>query len=260
MSAKTRNAIRNSIRKALSQRLFDSLDLLRISYNDTQVRELLNSDPSIHLTESAFSKLKNACNNSSYLKDLHEKKYSKIFRILDPLIEKECGIVWDNTDKIFKKIDESTRNPRLQGLLGTWEGFSWDATASEAQGGQYVHHFKIKISSINDIRCSIQRATFVGNRITLISTDRVAMEMNSPNRKLFFIIHIGNGEVDDLKNEKTFNLAYLDSGDKKIKSGLAIINRTSKNFDDIMPGSTRITETEYEHYIRFLRDTQIIIK
>jgi hypothetical protein len=252
--------VRDHTKRLLSKKFDKALTVLNQQYTNSEVRGKLNEKLTSKIKESIFSKMKLAHKRKNYLNDVHEKNYFQIFEILEPIIENEFHVVWDDKSEEFKKMIDDTNNPRLQGLVGVWIGYSWDVTMTSNTGKDFIHIFKVNVAAINDIICVAQRATFTGNKIVLINTDRVAIEMTSAYRKIFLIIHIGNAELEDLKKEKMFYLAYADSGNKRVKSGLAVMQRTDRNFEDIIPESKEVIHIEDPHLAQFLTNTQLIVE
>jgi hypothetical protein len=146
-------------------------------------------------------------------------------------------------------------------LKGAWEGYSWDQTTTEDTKVEHVHVFKVHIVNTNTIVCKTKGASFKGNKIKMITSDRITMEVFNSHRKVFLIVYIGNAQLEDLQKIKRFYLAYTDSGKTHVKAGLAILERAD-NFDEIVAESRPLSSFEGKKdasFFSFLKNTQLII-
>lgn len=258
-----RNSTRKKELKNLSYKFDMALDIFARKFgNNKVVYEFINTKIQPNISTPVFSKMKLAHERPQYLKQVSELVYRKVFEIIDPILETDYHIIWTSEERIYKEQTEKTSDPRLNGLIGTWECYSWDAVTTKMKQQGHMHLFKMKINTITDIHCITRDTEVKGNRILIIGSDRASIELSNERRKIYIIFHIGNGTLNDLKRENSFNLAYIDSGDKKIRSGLAIIERTEKNFDDIKPASILANELESDKppgFFDLLKHSQLIL-
>ena len=96
--ARSFKADRYKLRKNLSVKFNSYLLLFIKDHNDLQVRELINKTISPPVSEAAFSKMKSAHQNRDYLKDIHEKSFTKVLEALDKIILEKYK---DAIDRIY---------------------------------------------------------------------------------------------------------------------------------------------------------------
>jgi len=247
----------------LSRQFEAAVDILNSEYgNLSKIRTYINDNSDVSLTASDFSKLSGAHRRNDYLTRSLQGKLKKVLEILEPFLNKEFNFFWDATKKKYVHQIDNRQDPRMEGLIGTYEGYSWDTIATKEMSTDYIHYFKVKIADINAIVCKTKGATFKGAKIEMITDDRISIEVFNSHRRVFLIIYIGNIALEDLRKKKTFKLAYCDSGTENIKSGLAILERTNAAYDDIEPISKPVSffeATKSTSFIDFLRDAQLVL-
>ncbi len=207
--------------------------------------------------DQEFSKLSRIHENNKYTSGTAIPRLSLIFRILDPFIEEFYNAEYDEDEKIYKLISEDINNPRLWGITGRYIGYSWHNSM------EMVHMFKINIISTKEIICVTHNATLTAKRMNMIGSNAIAIEMKGHLRQVSLIMEIGNATLENLKTTTTFNVAYVDSGNKNLKCGLAIIERTENHFDDLQPMSKPLSEFEGEknkEFFDLIKNKQLILK
>ena len=111
----------------LSKKLLQALKFLVPIYGQNKnVVNFLNSALPVEeqIDEQVFSKLINEIDFNRNT----EAKFYKIFAVLDPLLSKEYGRVWDSKSKRYIKLKAGrnviTDPERLHELIGHWKGYS----------------------------------------------------------------------------------------------------------------------------------------
>jgi len=182
------------------------------------------------------------------------------------------GSVQNKNDyqSVSKSTQKSNRidvdRERLQGLTGTYEGFLWDAGVTRKKKNEsHIHVFKIHINNIEEIQCETKGGKFGKGAIFLLGTEKILIELieDGKSRKLFLMMEIPSASGDVLKRKKQFHVGYVDSGYKKIKAGLAILERTSTPFHQIEIGNKPSTYLEEnnkdETILKFIEKAQVIV-
>jgi ribosome-associated toxin RatA of RatAB toxin-antitoxin module len=251
----------------LSVKLRKALQLLETQYTDKQVIEIINSKTDKKISTGYFSRLKNAWNNSAYLASATEKIFYKLFKIIDPLLEKEFGHVWNEKTSAYlneSKLDEAENKQKLSAFIGVWIGYSWNDAYSQNFREQFVNTFKINITDIDNIFCITEKAEFKSSRFVLLENSRIILELTSidANRKIFLMAHIGISGVEYIRTMKSVKCVYLDSGYLKVKAGSAILQRTEIPFDEIKPENKEFKSLVLDNpsHKDFLSEKQIIVE
>lgn len=254
---------RNPNRKLLieqSKKLKALVDFLNEKWaSDDEVRRLVNGKLEMNISEGRFSKLQSLNKKPHYINTTFSRLFPKLFEILEDEIKNKYGYKY--TLGQFTQIAEDIHTPRLKALIGTYEAYSWDTNASLKEHEGIIHYFKIQVNDINDIECKTENTSFKSSAVSFIGTDKVSVELTNDHRKVFLIIQIGNGTAEDLKTTNRFYLAYTDSGRIKIKSGLAIIERTDQVYGEIKVGIKKINEYAQRDsfFTEFLKEKQMIV-
>jgi hypothetical protein len=253
--------------ESLHARFMRILNFLDPHLNDYQMADIINAKHNLlpnnkkqNLVSPAyFSKYRNP---SKYPRQVNTKTFSKMVKYLEEYVAKHYQDFWSSLNS--PETNNSLDYKRLNGLIGTWEAYSWDEGATKDSGGVgHIHCFKIDIPALSVINCTTKRTTLKGTKIDLISPDRVAIQISNSLRKIFIIIHIGNGELEDILKETEFKLAYNDSGRNNVKAGLAIIKRSEKQFEEIISESKPVTffsDKDSKSFIKFLEGKQLIVE
>ena len=243
--------------KALSQRLFDGLQILRYDYTNLQVHEyILGKKEDVTFTYETFNKHKNACRKSSYLKEVRPKIFHTCFDVIDEMLAKPpYEYFWSSGSgtelgKYLKKdeIKGKREEEKLKGLIGVWKGLSWNKEETEKHPQKLDHYnvFCAEVKGNRKIRVHTKFTLFNEGNIYPVGTDRISVEIGTENRRAYLTGYIGFG--DDLAPVKVLHMTYSDTGDDEVKCGLsAFIRLTDTSFDTFETGCVtldKLTEDE----------------
>ncbi len=213
------------------------------------------------ISTSTFNTYINATN---YINSVNESRAWLIVRALEEYLRDDFEMMWDETHEQLVSISEADLRKnirRIEALFGTWEAYSWDLKLSEDKKEGYIHSFKVKIEEAGSVLCSTQGTTFKNGKIYLIGIDKACIELSNSGRKAFFILDIGSDEVEDIRNRKQFKLAYVDSGQYTVRSGLIAMRKTDIDYDNIACESKPVVELK-EHWPELkdiLQDKQFVL-
>ncbi len=248
-----------------------SVTILTSNYgNKLKIIDYLNQNiTEFHLTDVEFSRLLNPEGFSV----ARIRKYKSILSVIDPFLIRNYGYKWDDKGKCYRKarsINSTNREfeiERINTLKGFWIGYSWDKSTTESDplDKEYIHVFKVEIKDATNVVCETKQAALVEATMSkLIGKDKVAIELGPEQRKIFLIIDIGLLENKFLQTKEKFSLAYIDSGNSKVKAGLAFIVRvdieTYVNTKVESRATTSFDGVFNESRINKMRDTQLILK
>lgn len=250
-----------------------AIDFLTIRKGRTQIQivDELNSANKNPVTfrgsnkEFSTSTLSSYYTAKSYTTGLNPKKAFRILKALESLLEEApYNVIWNAYTEEYSENDESTAKLNIQKLnefTGTWEAYSWDSSKSQDVGKGYVHCFKFKIESPENVVCVTQETTFAKGKLYIIGTEKVCIEISNSARKAYFMAHFGSVEFEEIRKNRVFILAYVDSGRYNVKAGLTLIKRTDKKFDDIICESKSISQIESHlpEAEKTLKDKQFMI-
>ena len=97
----------------------------------------------------------------------------------------------------------------------------------------------------------------------IIGKDRVVLELNTIDRRMFLIVYVGKGDANAIANAERFDLAYTDSGFHKVNSGIAIIERDESLYKDLQPVSKKATEIIQQKgsgFVQKLKENHFVIE
>ncbi|OQP64748.1 hypothetical protein A3860_18490 [Niastella vici] len=222
-------------------------------------------------SESTFSKCINACENSIHIHTISRKHFSYIFEVIDPYIKSTYELIWNDSKKEYVKEETLSlsanetvnKNARLLELTGGWIGYSWNENRTKEKNIPHINIFKLNIRDIDKITCVTEKAEFKEGKMNTANHDRLIIDLVNSHRKIILIGHIGLAEEGKLKKLDRIHLAYVDTGDRNVKTGLAIIERTDIEFSNIETESKEITFFDIEKadfLMLHLQNTQLIIK
>lgn len=238
---------------------------LEIEYDLTQkeVVKMLNAKFNKHgkisyISTSYFNKYLKADKIEA---GLNLPKLKSIVRSLDTLLKDKYNVAWNYKTESYESIDSlnlKQSKKRTQSLSGVWIGYTWNATMSDLTKKEWVYIFKMHIDENGKVVCSTESAKFESEIINIVE-NRAVIELTNHRRRLYIVIPIGVADEEHLKNAKVFQLAYTDTGDKRVKSGLAIIERAKDSYDSIKPGNIEVTKLNKPDFIDFIRNAQLLI-
>lgn len=220
------------------------------------------------MSSSYLNKLKNAWNNSDHLKVGNLRRYKRFLDFLSERIGIIHNAFWNEDAGDYIKdgeqpmIIQTKSNPdKLEGLIGVWKGYSWNTDRAE-NGEPPINVFKLHIKGVNDITCEVEMGTFDKGKISLITNDRIEINISNDHRKIILMKRIGFGNKKALLTTSSLKMAYIDSGDKRVKVGLALLERADGN-DLFEPGSAELSSFESDmqtKLLEFLNSSQKILE
>lgn len=256
----------------LSEQLNAALNIIKSKYNNRElIPKLLEVNPAlgkrdktgkIALSETHFNKHKNVYKNPTYLSYITLAKFTHLMKAVNLLLIKEFKKEWNGSTKSYVDIPsiitdaasfgtyDGASSERIEHLFGMWTCLSWNQLRSE------INYFTLRIYDEQNVICENQYGTLGGN-IFFITKDRIAISLASLHRRIYFIAKVGLG--DHLKKIHELNVAYVDSGDEKVKSGIAIFKRVLNEEEWKKTRLTsRPTEEFAESIVSRLKNTQLI--
>lgn len=261
---------KRKIYRDLSAKLNKALSLLGEKYKTQEIIELVKSkDKNLtRLSPSYFSKYKNVLKNDGYINSITEGTFTKILRSIDIIISEELRLRWNDSIKAYELeqtvLDEFNDDQpipeKLIGLVGTWEGLSYNKKKSIKDKRDFYSYFKLRILDKERVICNSLRANFHKGRLKIISIDRVSIEISTDNRTIFLIGKIGLTEHLDKLNY--LYMAYTDSGDQDVKSGNAILFRSKEQYDKLTPEIIDVSSpkiTPFLSHIQLINGTQHVV-
>lgn len=270
-SNRRKPTVDNRSMEKLRYKFESAVTILTSNYgNKVTITNYLNINiTDLKLTDVEFSRLLNPEGFSV----ARVRKYKAILSVIDPFILKNYGYRWDEKGKCYRKarlvnnINREFEIERINALKGYWIGYSWDQSTTESDplDKEYIHVFKVEIKDATNVVCETKQAALVEATMSkLIGKDKVAIELGPDQRKIFLIIDIGLLENKFLQTKEKFSLAYIDSGNSKVKAGLAFIERVEMDTYINTKVESRPTSTFKgvfnESRINKMRDTQLILK
>lgn len=178
-------------------------------------------------------------------------KFDRILDVVDKLVLYELCMVWNENkgeyvkrkQKVGEKIDEETEK-KLNGLKGIWEVYLWRRAVYETENTNNILVFKMKIGDCDRVLCHSKSVTFHHGNIRMVGGDKLAFEFTKDNgrRRMYMFAKIG--EIEDLRNIRGINIAYIDTGSENVKCGIAHIKRVDKGvkYSDIKVKDIPLTE------------------
>jgi hypothetical protein len=163
--------------------------------------------------------------------------YLSVFETLDQLILEKYNRKWNKESEEYELINTEADAPespflynqKLVGLNDAWQGFSWNkdrtehfSTQPKEQRLDYYNLFKLRIFNKNNVECLIEKTKMTGT-LWLVGERKITIQLKSEARLLVMLAQIPLMEDLSAINDITF--AYVDSGSKHVKCGLAIVNR-----------------------------------
>ncbi len=151
-------------------------------------------------------------------------RYKESTLIKSKTIDK-LKIMAEDLQKRIPHSKESLNEKRLKGLVGNWYIYTKTRKAGE------VDRAKIAIDLKNSIAFESIYNTYSEGKIDIVGTTNVVIQLANSSRSAAVVIEIGH--IVKVENLQIFPCLYLSTGRLRPVCGIAILERTSKNFEEM---------------------------
>jgi hypothetical protein len=212
---------------------------------------------------TAFSKYLDP--ERKYIAQLSELTLKFLVDDIDEILNEQGKFEWNaNENKytpILKVIRENETNNRIKALSGLWLGYSWNSALSKEYNYEknYYHVFKIHIDDNGRVRCGTKAADLESTKVDIV-LNRLIIELRSLDRIIYIIIHIGSADANHLRKRKKHKIVYCDTGDKRIRTGVAIIRRSEEDYETFAPHNLEESKMIHPEDVQYLLGKQFVIE
>jgi hypothetical protein len=192
------------------------------------IDDFKEKNPKYNLTPTSLSNLNTWTTGPLKDTQVAENLFRKIVNYFVTRMKDDYNLIWNTKTQEYidinsKDVGQASINAeRLEGLSGVWKVYTWNKTKNTETGKDYINIFKIEIDAPKVIG-ETKNNFFESGTIELIAHEKIAITLITELRRICFVGRIGS--TVDLNKMNNICVAYIDSGNDNLKSGIAVIEK-----------------------------------